>query len=208
MNDLALTMSYNRTLQLFFTPSTFLPKDSEAEIGTGENAPISLSYVADANDYRPEPLTTEKRFFLQIMRVQLQCLQQSSTKVKDLLSFIGQSWQSACTIAEEAKILGISYITDATITSDEVMAVRSSILLRSMRTKVVVGFDVKVRSGKGVDTLGVELKATAKVVYGESLKEKKMAEFLESKIKGVQGRGVWVEAVRELEGRCLARGKK
>ena len=76
-----------------------------------------------------------------------------------------------------------------------------------MRTKEVVGFDVKVRSGKGVDALSMGVKAEAKVVYGESLKEKKMAEFLESKIKGVTGRGVWALAVKELEERCLARGK-
>ena len=207
-NNLAITMTYNRTLQLFFTPSAFLPRDSEAESGVGDNAPISLTYIADAHEYRPQPLTTEKRFFLQIMRVQLQCLEQSSTKVKDVLGFVGRSWENACTIAEEAKVLGISYITEASITSDEAMAVHSTILLRPMSTKVVVGFDVKVRSGKGAGALGLSMKASAKVVYGESLKEKKMAEFLESKIKGSQSRGVWAEAVRELEERCLARGKK
>ena len=207
-NNLALTMTYKRSLQLFFTPSAFLPKDSEAETGAGENAPISLTYISDAHEYRPQPLTTEKRFFLQIIRAQLQCLQQSSTKVKNLLRFVAESWQSACAIVDEARILGISYITEPTITSDDVMAIRSSILLRPMRTKVAVDFEVKVRSGQSVDALDVGVKASAKVVYGESLKEKKMAEFLESKIKGVGRRGAWAEAVKELEERCLARGKK
>ena len=105
-------------------------------------------------------------------------------------------------------MLGVSYITEPTITSDEVLAVRSSVLLQSMRTKVEVGFEVKVRSGDGVAVLGVSVKPSAKVCYGEELKEKKMAEFLESKIKGVKGRGVWVKAVGDLEQRLRARGKK
>ena len=201
-------MTYKRTLQLFFTLNAFLPKDSEAETGAGDNAPISLTYIADAHEYHPQPLTTEKRFFLQIMRAQLQCLQQSSTKVRDLLSFVSESWQSACAVAEKANVLGISYITEPTITSDEAMAIHSSILLRPTRTKVEVGFEVKVRTREGVHALGVGVKVSARVVYGESLKEKKMGEFLESKIKGAEGRAVWAEAVRELEERCLARGKK
>ena len=221
-------MTYKRTLQLFFTPKAFLPKGPETNTGAGENAPISLTYIADARENRPQPLTTEKRFFLQIIRAHLQCLQQSSTKVKDLLHFVSESWQSACNVADEARILGVSYITEATITSDEAMAIRSVILLTPMRTKVEVGFDIRVRTGSGagrgedsvVDTLTVGVQATARVVYGENLKEKKMGEFLESKIKGSasitnttveggqSGRGAWAEAVRELEERCLARGKK
>lgn len=105
-------------------------------------------------------------------------------------------------------MLGVSYIIEPTITSDEVMAVRSSLLLRAMRTKVEVDFEVKVRSGDGVEALGVGVRSNAKVCYGEGLKEKKMAEFLESKVKGAKGSGVWVKAVGELEERLLARGKK
>jgi len=202
----ALTMTYNRTLQLFFTPASFKQNDN-SQTGV-ENSPISLTYVADAHEYHPQPLTTEKRFFLQIVRARLQCLQQWQTKVRDLLSFVSSSWETASTIAEEARMLGVSYITEPSITSDEAMAVRSSILLRAMRTKVEVDFEVKVRSGDGVATLGVSVSPNAKVCYGETLKEKKMAEFLESMVKGAKGSGVWVKAIGELEGRLLTRGKK
>ena len=208
--DATLTMTYDRTLQLFFTPSSFRTNREDEKLVTSasENAPISLTYIADAHPYHPLPLTTEKRFFLQIVRAQLQCLQQSQTTIKDLLTFVSSSWKTASGIAEEARILGVSYITEPTITSDEVMAVRSSVLLQAMRTKVEVGFEVKVRSGDGVAALATTIKASARVCYGEALKEKKMAEFLESKIKGVKDRGVWVKAVRELEERLIARGKK
>ena len=202
-------MTYNRTLQLFFTPSSFEKNGSPAK---SENSPISLTYIADAHEYRPQPLTTEKRFFLQIMRAQLQCLQQSQTKVKDLLDFVSSSWEIASTVAEQARVMGVSYITEPTITSDEVMAVRSFILLIDMRTKVEVVFEVRVRSGDGIASLGVGVKSSAKVCYGEGLKEKKMGEFLESKIsgkgKGAKERAVWAKAVGELEERLVARGKK
>lgn len=146
------------------------------------------------------------------MRAQLQCLQQSQTKVKDLLTFVSSSWELASTIAEQARVLGVSYITEPTITSDEVMAIRSFILLNAMKTKVEVIFEVKVRSGNGVKSLNVGVKSNTKVCYGEGLKEKAMGEFLESKIggkgKGAKGRGIWAKAVGELEERLVARGKK
>lgn len=142
------------------------------------------------------------------MRAQLQCLQQFQTTIKDLLTFVSSSWKTASGVAEESRLLGVSYITEPTIKSDEVMAVRSSILLREMRTKVEVAFEVKVRSGDGVAALGMSVEPNAKVWYGEGLKEKKMGEFLRSKIKGVDGRGVWVRAVGELEERLMARGQK
>ena len=203
-----LTLNYKRTLHLFFIPSSFLPNDSNDSAAGSENAPISLTYIGDAQEYHPQPLTTEKRFFLQIIRAQLQCLQQSQTKAKDLLAFVGRSWDTACSIAEEARALGVGYITEPTIMADEVMAAQSMILLQAMRTKVEVAFEVRVRSGEGVSGLGVSVKAQARVVYGETLNEKKMSEFLESKIKGVKGYGIWLHATRELEQRLIARGKK
>lgn len=199
-------MTYNRTLQLFFTPSSF--ESNESNTSSTSNNPISLTYIADTRPYHPQPLTTEKRFFLQIMRAQLQCLDQARTGVQELLAFVSNSWDAASSIVEEAGFLGVGYISESSIMSDEAMVVRASILLRAMRTKVEVGFEVRVTSGEGAAPLGIDVKSSAKVCYGEGLKEKKMSEFLESKIKGVEGRGVWVRAVGELEERLIARGKK
>lgn len=206
-----LTLSYQHTLQLFFTPASFMPNCS-AHPANSENSPISLTYIADAHEYHPRPLTTEKRFFLQIMRVQLQCLQQSQIKIKDLLDFVSANWRKASAIVEEARALGVSYITDSTITADEVMAIRSILLLRSMRTKIEVTFEVNVHSGEGVTGLDMKLKPSARVVYGEDLKEKKLGGFLEQKA-GVEtwmkgDSGVWARVLRELEGKLLSRGKK
>ncbi|KAL9102220.1 MAG: hypothetical protein Q9163_002602 [Psora crenata] len=207
-NGLVLTMTYNRTLQLLFRPASFLPKGSVVDINPSENAPISLSYIADTHGYQPQPLTTQKRFFLQIIRAQLQCLHQSQTKTTTLLAFVGGSWDIACSIAEEINALCVSYITEPTITADEEMVIRSTILLRAMRARIEVVFEVRVHGGEGVNVLGVSVKPKARVCYGETLNEKKMSEFLESRIHGVHGYGVWARATRELEERLIARGKK
>ena len=108
--------------------------------------------------------------------------------------------------------MSVGYITESTITADEVMAIRSTILLRSMKTKLEVTFEIKVQSGEGVTELDMKAKPSARVVYGEDLKEKKLGGFLEQKAnleRSVDdGSGVCARAVRELEGKLLSRGKK
>ena len=205
---LAVSLTYNRAIQLFFTPTSFLANNTKNVTEGMDNAPISLTYIADVDEFHPHPLTTVKRFFLQIIRAQLQCLQQSQTRTKDLLAFVGGSWDMACRVAEEADALDVSYITEPTIMADEAMAVHSAIILKTMRTKVNVTFEIKVRSGEGASQLALGIKSIAKVGYGETLNEKKMSEFLESRIKGVKGYGVWAQATRELEERLIARGRK
>ena len=196
----SLTMTYRSVLQLFFHPPAF----NISEVNQ-ENAPISLTYIADNQEHRLQPFTTEKRFFLQIIRAQLQCLQQSTTSIPSLLHFITSSWASACAVAEESRLLDTQFITSSSIFSDEKLAVHGIILLQAMATKVQVGFEVNVKSKAGVESMRIKTNATARVIYGEGLKEKMMGEFLEKRVG--QGKS-WVEAVCELEDKLRARGKK
>ena len=205
----SLTMTYKRTLQLFFTPSSFMhtvPPTSQST--EPKNSPISLTYIADADEYHPQFLTTEKRFFLQIIRAQLQCLPQSRMTIKGLLGRVGNNWEKACVIAEEVSVLDTSFITEPMIQSDETMTVRSMLLLRDMRTKIEIGFKVTVQSQETSTELNVAIRPSAKVVYGEGLKENKMLEFIEQKIEGKSERGIWAKTVRELKERLNARGRK
>ncbi|MCJ1428391.1 hypothetical protein MMC29_006301 [Sticta canariensis] len=205
----SLTMTYKRTLQLFFTPSSFMqtvPPTSQTT--KPENSPISLTYIADADEYHPQFLTTEKRFFLQIIRAQLQCLPQSRMTIKGLLGLVGNNWEKACVIAEEVRVLDTSFITEPMIQSDEMMTIRSMLLLRDMRTKIEIGFKVTVQSQETSTELNVAIRPSAKVVYGEGLKENKMLEFIEQKIEGKSERGMWAKTVRELKERLNARGRK
>lgn len=204
----SLTMNYKRTIQLFFAPSSFYsasppqPPKSKAAL-KAENSPISLTYIADAAKYHTIPLTTEKRFFLQIMRAQLQCLAQAQTRIKDLLYMISSNWEKCTTIADEVCSLNRHYITEPTIQSDEAMSVKVTILLRDMKTKIGLAFCVEVVP-REMD-LNVAVKVRAKVIYGETLKEGKMVEFLEERIAE---EGDWAKAVRELEGKLVRRGRK
>ena len=207
-------MTYKGTIQLFFAPYSFQTNYSRTDAAlTQTNAPISLGYIADAHQYHPKPLTTEKRFFLQVLRAQLQFLDQSKVKVSELLTVVGSSWERACNIAEEARALRIRYISEATILSDETLAVRSVIILREIRTKVAIDFAVSVRSVAGTMGIDVAVEPSARVVYGEELNAKKMNDFLNQKLggkrKGKDGSiGRWAQMMRELEERLVARGEK
>ncbi|KAL8907748.1 MAG: hypothetical protein Q9207_001231 [Kuettlingeria erythrocarpa] len=205
-----LTMTYKDALQLYFSPSSFItPGSSTAAVA--DNSPISLTYLADAHEYHPRPLTTEKRFFLQIIRAQLQCLQQSQVLTSDLLNFITRNWEAALTIAEEVRSLGTAYMTEATIVSDEVMAVEAVLLLQQTRTKLAVSFRVQARGGEGengMEGLEVAVSSKAKVVYGEDLKEGKMAEWLDGKLAEDQEAGAWARVVGKLEEKLKARSRK
>ena len=213
-NGTSLTMTYRSTLQLYYTPASFMRNKAVApSASTISDSPVSLTYIGDAQQYKSQRLSTEKRFFLQIMQAHLQSLPHSTTKIKDLLKFVSFNWETACHISEEIRVLGISYITEATILLDEVMAIKAVLLLRDMKTKIHVGFEVKVQSDEKAIELDIDVQPTAKVIYGEELKEKKMAEFLQQKISGKNklengGVGTWARAVLELQERLIARGRK
>ena len=200
-------MTYQNALQLYFTPASFIANNAKQSV-RGESSPISLTYIADAHEYHPRALTTEKRFFLQIMRALLQCLLQPEIKIKDLLDFVSSNWQKACAIAEEARLLELGYITETTITADEVMVVHSTLLLQKTRTKIAVTFEVNVQSGEGISGLEIKVKPSARVVYGDELKEKRLGEYLEKAGVEPSQAGMWVRAVNELEGKLLSRGKQ
>ena len=206
-------MTYKRALQLYFTPGAFT-SGSPQELSDGsQNASIGLTYIAEGHGYYPQPLSTEQRFFLQSMRAQLQFLQQSQVTVKGLLIYISTSWDTACQVAKESEILGVQYMAEPIILSDETMSIQSHVLLRAMKTKVNVAFEISICSGDGVATMEVAVKPSVKVVYGEGLNAKKMGEFLGQKLdlrkKGVHNEsGQWAQAVEELEQRLVARGLK
>ena len=212
--DTTLTMTYKRTLQLHFTPHSFRRKGGDGGVPhLSVNSPISLTYIADVHEHRAQPLTTEKRFFLQIMRAQLQFIEQSKVPIKRVLDFVSTSWEKACHIAHESRVLGVQYLTTPMISSDETMAIKSRILLRAIKTKVEVQFEVITSCGDGVAEVEVMVKPSAKVVYGKELNVKKMNDLLKQRIghgkKSKARDGVcWANAINELEEHLAARGKK
>jgi hypothetical protein len=198
----SVTCEYKRMLQLFLTPTSFLPQ------ATSEPSSISLVYIGDTHPSKPSSLSTEARFFLQLLRVRLQCLLQPQTQLRDVMQLVSNGWKRVEDIKLGISKLSRSYMVEAAILSDEVLAIKSTIFLREMRTKVSVSFDVAV-SGAGLD-LNLGLCVNAKVIYGEALNETRMGDFLSGKV-GVTIDGAtetWADGVRELEMRLIARGRK
>ncbi|KAI9816066.1 MAG: hypothetical protein M1827_002058 [Pycnora praestabilis] len=209
-----LTMTYRRQLQLYFDVATFLPNTSASMPANPENSPISLTYIADSHEFHPQPLTTEKRFFLQIMRAQLQCMRQANTKVKDLVTFVSASWSKACVVAENVRVLNLSHITTPVILSDETLAVKSIMLLPGLQTKVEISVELSASSTTSTTDTIVSIAPKAKVVYGEHFNESKMKDFLTNRIgKEVTGKVeerevAWSKVVSELGAKLMARGKR
>ncbi len=207
-SELTLTMVYRDQLQLFFDIASFLPNNGQAKAKNEESSPISLTYIADAN----ESLSTEKRFFLQNMRAQLHCMRQSDTRIKDLLMFISDSWAKACAVAENIRLLDVSHMTEAVILSDEVLAAKSTLLLPTLRSKVEISFQISTSSS--ATELWVSIAPHARVIYGERFNEQKMRDFLATHASERIGAddekaaGSWAKAVNELRGKLLAKGRK
>jgi kinetochore protein Spc7/SPC105 len=213
-NPQTLTLAYRGDLQLFLHPASF-PTPSNRHPQSTSSAPISLSYIGDTITPHPRPLTTTKRFFLQLLRAHLHCLNQSQTPLPSLLGLISRGWDRACAVEEGARKLRLAFPTTESITGDETMVVETQILLTpALRTKVKLGFEIGAAVGEGGDVgeVKTEVRAKAEVVYGQRYNEEKMGLFLESfagkDIRPKEDMGVWADAVRDLRMRLIARGRK
>lgn len=207
-------MTHLNDLELYFHPRAFDNGNPDAP-----NAPISLTYVGDSATPHPRPLTTGKRFFLQLIRGYLHSLPQSQTRIADLLALVKNSWATALAAAEGVRCLTHDYFTEETILSDERMAVTANMLLPTLQTKVRCSFAISVVLGVGERGREVETRVvpSAEVVYGEKYKVDRMGDFLKEKCgesvlmgAGAVGEEVvgWADAVVDLQSRLRATGRK
>ena len=199
-----ITLTLLNDLELYFQPSAFA---TGKETTSGR---ISLTYVGDTAAPHPRPLTTSKRFFLQLIRAHLHCIPQSQTKISELLALVKNGWAVATAIAEGVRWLEHTHITEESIVSDERMEVSSYMQLHTLQTKVKVTFEVAASFGaNGVETRVVP---RARVVYGEKYKEDRMADFLSqyvgTEVKREDEMRAWADSVLDLAERLKARGKK
>ncbi|CAA9965483.1 Spc7 multi-domain protein [Pyrenophora teres f. maculata] len=200
----SITMTHLNDLELYFVPSAF------ATGSDTPNASISLVYIGDSATPHPRPLTTSKRFFLQLIRAHLHCIPQSQTRISSLLSLVKNGWATALAVAAGVRWLEHSYITEEYILSDERMAISTNMLLPTLQTKIRATFEVGVSLGKeGVET---DVSTRAEVVYGEKYGEEKMGAFLRdfcgSKVKEEGDMSVWADAMLDLGARLKKTGRK
>lgn len=197
-------MTHLNDLELYFQPSAF---------ATGSNTPnqsISLAYVGDSATPHARPLTTSKRFFLQLIRAHLHCIPQSQTRIADLLSVVKVGWATALAVADGVCWLGHNYITDEFILSDERMGISANMLLPTLQTKVKVTFDIGVSlNAEGAQT---DVTTKAEVVYGEKYGEEKMSAFLRdfcgTEVPNKDSMTVWADAMLDLGARLKKTGRK
>lgn len=200
----SITMTHLNDLELYFQPSAFM---------TGGNTPnqsISLAYVGDSAMPHPRPLTTSKRFFLQLIRAYLHCIPQSQTRIADLLTIVKNGWAAALAVAEGVRWLDTNYITDEFILSDEQMGISTNMLLPTLQTKIKVTFEVGVSLGaEGVQT---DVGTRAEVIYGEKYGEEKMGAFLRdfcgSEVRDIDDMAIWADGMLDLAARLRKTGRK
>ncbi|KAF2771014.1 Spc7-domain-containing protein [Teratosphaeria nubilosa] len=192
-----ITMTYKCQLQLFFHPSAFFQQQSPTQ--PRPNSPISLTYIArDPRTQQLKEPTTALRFFLQLLRASLHALPQCTTTAHDLLRLVSGGWETALQVAESERRLNLECMAESRIVSDERLTIECHVLLRKVRTKVRVAFELEAKvGGEGALELQTQSQVDVKVVYGERYDEAKMKTNLGRLVAGGGLEG-WAEGVREL----------
>jgi kinetochore protein Spc7/SPC105 len=200
----SITMTHLNDLELYFLPSAFMTG------GSTPNESISLAYVGDSATPHPRPLTTSKRFFLQLIRAHLHCIPQSQTRISDLLSLVKNGWAAALAVAEGVRWLEHNHITEEFILSDERMGISTNMLLPALQTKIKVTFDIGV--SLGADGVHTDVGTKAEIVYGEKYGEEKMGAFLRdfcgSEVRKIDDMAVWADGMLDLATRLRKTGRK
>jgi kinetochore protein Spc7/SPC105 len=206
------SMTYQKDIELVFDASSFSSTVSPFQPEQPSESRIDLWYIGASRELNPSPMTAEKEFFLQSIRDHTRGLSQSKTTVKDLLRSVSVSWNKASSIVDEIRLLNVSCPTQISKTSDNSIAIKSTLLIAPLTTKVEISIDLSSRSSD--DGIHVEILPSALVVYGERFNEGKMGEFLLNRCgnvveeKGKSAKACWGDAVVELGEKLLARGRK
>ncbi len=201
-----MSMTYQREIELVFDIDAF-------QASASQNSPIDLWYIAASRERNSIPATPEKEFLLQCIRDAVRGLPQAQTAVKDMLGLVSSAWDKANALARHVRLLNVAFPTQVTKTSDSSIAVKSSLLLTPLKTKIEIVLNLHGQVG-GQD-VEISVVPQASLVYGENFNSVKMIEFLSNKIgnrvvaEGA-GRGSesWGETIAELHAKLLVKGKK
>lgn len=199
-----VSMTYRREIELVFDAASFRPGQP--------NSRIDLWYVATSRDQKPQPSTSEKEFCLQCIRDHIRGLPQAQTKVGYMLRVVSTAWDRAVTLTNQVHQLNLTFPTSVTRTSDSSIAIKSSLLLAPLKTKVEV--NMGVNSAADANGLDFIVQSQAAIVYGEQFNAAKMVDFLSTRISDhiypqkEKETELWCDVLSDLHARLLARGKK
>ncbi|KAI3338297.1 hypothetical protein F4824DRAFT_92733 [Ustulina deusta] len=201
-----ISMTYEREIELVFDISSFCGGDSS-------NSRIGLQYITANRDRDPLPPSPEKEFFVQCIRDHVRGMVQAQPRIPTMLSVISGAWKKANQVMANVRLLNCTFPTSVTRTSDSSIAIRSTLLLASLETKVEIILALHGQHTQG--DLQVSIAPQARVVYGENFKIDKVAEYLATRIGtsvmaegGKGGIESWSDVIVELHERLLARGRK
>lgn len=199
-----VSMTYRREIELVFDAASFKPGQ--------QNSRIDLWYIATGRDQKPLPSTPETEFCLQSIRDHVRGLPQSQTKVGHMLRVVSAAWDRAAALANQVHQLNLTFPTSVTRTSDSSIAIKSTLLLASLKTKVEVSMGI--HGAADANGLSFVVSPQAGIVYGEQFNAAKLADFLTSRISDhVYSRQEketesWSSVLSDLHARLVTRGKK
>ena len=212
----ALTLRYKGQLQLFFYPSAFQSKSDagrrrsgrKSRSVSGPTAPISLTYSPDEYDEKlPKELSTELRFFLQLLRSQLHAftmMPKGSITCQTLLKTLSEGWTTAQKVAEEMRRLNSVGMVRVSIQGDEKLGAKL-MLMQEGRSRVDIEFVLTVLPLNDGE-ISTSTTVIARPIYGsaasimDSSKTRKVQHALTKEIENnTLGEGAWASAVRGFE---------
>ncbi|KAK5943090.1 hypothetical protein PMZ80_004095 [Knufia obscura] len=216
-NDLgvALTLSYRDQLRLFFYPSAFQPKsDGRRRSGrksrsvSGPTAPIGLTYSPDEDDDRqPKELSTELRFFLQLIQSQLHAftmMPKGSVTCQTVLKTVSEGWALAQEVSSEIKQLNSAGVVHVSVVNDEKLGAKL-MLMQPDRSRIDIEFVLSILPlNDGEISASTTVSATP--IYGttctimDASKTRKVQAALSKEVESkTLGEGSWLSAVRGFE---------
>ncbi|KAI1205429.1 Spc7-domain-containing protein [Annulohypoxylon truncatum] len=204
-NGTMMSMTYRKEIELVFDVAVFKGVKST-------NSRIDLWYIAANRERDPKPSTPEKEFFIQCIRDHIRGLDQSQTRIKELLDMVSAGWKKANHVSESMRLVDCTYRTNVTKTSDTSISFRAILLVSPVKTRVDITLNFHGRSTpSGVE---VTIEPEARVVYGEQFKIDNVVEFLKTRIgtrvitKEEQSNiESWSDIIVELQERLVAKAK-
>ncbi|KAI0474800.1 hypothetical protein F4859DRAFT_79711 [Xylaria cf. heliscus] len=205
-----ISITFQREIELVFDISLFGKGGKPSS-----DSRVDLWYIAANRDRDPLPPSPEKEFFVECIRDHVRGMAQArtKTKIRDMLNAVSAAWKKASQVAADVRLLNCTFPTTVSRTSDSSIAIRSTLLLAPLETKVEI--ELVLRGQHTPSGLQISIAPKARVVYGEHFKIDKVVEYLETRIgtaiPAEEERGEvesWSNVVVELHERLLARGRK
>ena len=213
----ALTLMFKSELGLFFYPAVYQTKAGDARRRrsgrrsrsvSGPTAPVSLTYAPDNEETAAAAeLPTDKRFFLQLIRSQLQAfsmMPKGSVTSKTVLDTVAQGWELAAKLSEETRLLNIAGITTTSIQGDDKLSIKVMLVFPN-KGRIDVEFLLSVTTLND-GSISSSTAVTAHGIYGSQAhllggsKSRKVQQALTKEAESKElGEGSMVGAIHSFE---------